>query len=98
MMYFVERYGFRCKSAPFRSLSCDDELDSLNQRITKPTVSSLGGKPIENKDFNYIKPPFSKPCPPIKGLDTKFKGTLRMTQDRMSESIARLNRQHSRYR
>lgn len=92
----VERYGYRVNSAPFRDVTIAD-LDEMVGRWCKPTVASLGGAPLQSKDYNYYKPKPSPTCPEVKGLNDKFKGNKKMTQEQLTASISRLNTPHKRF-
>ena len=70
----------------------------MNKRLTKPTVASEGGKPLQNKDFTYMQPVYSSAYPEVKDADTKFKGGIKITTERLMESVERLSRVPRRYR
>lgn len=96
-IFFAENYGFRKKSAPFRSIQTPVELEELNKRLTKPTVASEGGKSLQNKEYTYVPPKYSSTYPEVKNADTKYKGGIQITTDRLMESVERLSRLPKRY-
>lgn len=68
------------------------EMQEIVDRMTKPTVSSRGGVDLQNKDFVYIQPPRNKTNIIIPGLEKKFIGKKKMSQDEMNEIIDRLTK------
>ncbi|XP_045193059.2 uncharacterized protein LOC123549215 [Mercenaria mercenaria] len=69
-----------------------DEVNEITERISKPTVSSRGGVDLQDKEFVYIKPPKVKTNIIIPGLDKKFIGRKKLSQDEMNEIIERLTK------
>ena len=67
-----------------------DELNDIIDRMTKPTISSRGGVDLKDKSFDYIKPPRVKTNIIIPGLETKFIGRRRLSNEEMNEVINRL--------
>ncbi|KAF6038082.1 hypothetical protein EB796_003606 [Bugula neritina] len=92
-----KNYGFRRKTAPFRSLTNDGELEELNKRLTKPTVASGGGKTLKDKKFEYMPPKQTKTCIILDGADTKYKGFKRLSPEQLNASAERLSTQPKRY-
>ena len=69
-----------------------DEEKEIIDRITKPTVSSRGGVDLKDKNFVYILPPKNKTNIIIPGLDKKFIGRKKITEDELNEIIDRLTK------
>ncbi|XP_067936739.1 uncharacterized protein [Watersipora subatra] len=92
-----KKYGFRRRMAPFRAISNTEELGELNQRLTKPTVASEGGKSLQNKEYLYVPPVYTSAFPEVKNGDTKYKGTLKISSAKLQESVERLSRLPKRY-
>lgn len=67
-----------------------DELKEIIDRMTKPTISSRGGVDLKDKTFEYIKPPKVKTNIIIPGLESKFIGRRRLSNEEMNEVINRL--------
>lgn len=69
-----------------------DELETIVDRMTKPTISSRGGVDLKDKNFEYIKPPKLKTNIIIPGLESKFIGRRRMSNEELNEVINRLTK------
>lgn len=69
-----------------------DELKEIIERITKPTVSSRGGIDLQDKSFEYIKPPKLKTNIIIPGLESKFIGRRRVPNEKLNELVERLTK------
>ena len=69
-----------------------DELDYIVGRISKPTVSSLGGAPLADKKYEYIPTPRLKTLPFIPGLDTKYMCTKKVQPEQFEDLVVRLTK------
>lgn len=69
-----------------------DEVTEITERMTKHTISSRGGVDLANKNFEYIKPPKVKTNIIIPGLETKFMGKKKISQDQLHDIIDRLSK------
>ena len=69
-----------------------DELDGILNRLTKPTVSTLGGAPLAMKKYEYIPIPKLKTLPDIPGLDTKYVCDKKVSQGEFEGIVTRLTK------
>ena len=68
-----------------------EELKDIIDRVAKPTVSSEGGAALQEKKYEYIKPAKVKTNIIIPGLDRRFIGRKKVSQDEMQEFIERMS-------
>lgn len=82
-------YGYRTVSSA--------KLDDIVKRLTKPTIASRGGVDLRNKEFVYILPPKNKTNIQIPGLEKKFNGSKKLSNDERQQSVQRTNTLTSAY-
>jgi hypothetical protein len=75
----------------------EDELEDLNERVTRPTVASRGGVDLQDKDFTYIQPRRLKTLPCLPGLERRYLGLQPVDAGKMDEIVGRLTRLTSAY-
>ena len=69
------------------------ELKSIVDRLTRPTVASRGGLAYADRKWEYVPIPQQKTLPRIPGLETRYLCKNRtMTQEEFDAMIGRLTR------
>ncbi|XP_074654361.1 uncharacterized protein LOC141908282 [Tubulanus polymorphus] len=70
-----------------------DELRSIVERLTKPTLASRGGIDLRDKRYEYIPKLRLKTLPVIDGLESRYRGDRApATPEALDEIVRRLTR------